>query len=101
MRLLPVPGYPRVRRDRLRFGGAPAKEGGKRFLITHRSEEQLEKKYKRSALLRGLLAVALFLFGSIFVIIGVLAGISAVGAAALTGPSEILVVAGGVFSLLS
>jgi hypothetical protein len=48
-----------------------------------------------------LLAVALFLFGSIFVIIGVLAGISAVGAAALTGPSETLAVAGRVFSLLS
>ncbi len=63
--------------------GAPADEGGeKRFLISHRSEEQLEKKYKRSALLRGLLAVALFLFGSIFVIIGLIAGISVLGAAA-------------------
>ncbi|MDQ3862879.1 MAG: E3 ubiquitin ligase family protein [Actinomycetota bacterium] len=63
--------------------GAPADEGGEmRFLISHRSEEQLEKKYKRSALLRGLLAVALFLFGSIFVIIGLIAGISVLGAAA-------------------
>ena len=68
--------------------GAPADEGGeKRFLISHRSEEQLEKKYKRSALLLGCLAVALFLFGSIFVIIGVVAGISTASSATSVEPS--------------
>jgi len=68
--------------------GAPADEGGeKRFLISHRSEEQLEKKYKRSALLLGCLAVALFLFGSIFVIISVVAGISTASSATSVEPS--------------
>jgi hypothetical protein len=68
--------------------GAPADEGGeKRFLISHRSEEQLEKKYKRSAFLLGCLAVALFLFGSIFVIIGVVAGISTASSATSVEPS--------------
>ena len=68
--------------------GAPSDEGGeKRFLISHRSEEQLEKNYKRSALLLGCLAVALFLFGSIFVIIGVVAGISTASSATSVEPS--------------
>jgi hypothetical protein len=63
--------------------GAPAEEGGeKRFLISHRSEEQLEKKYRNSALTLGCLAVGLFLFGSIFFIIGLVAAISAAGNAA-------------------
>ena len=71
--------------------GAPADEGGeKRFLISHRSEEQLEKKYKRSALLLGCLAVALFLFGSIFHIIGLIAAISTAGNAAAVGPLGVL-----------
>ena len=61
--------------------GAPEDQGGeKRFLISHRSEEQLGKKYRNAALTLGCLAVALFLFGSIFVIVGVVAGISAAGA---------------------
>ena len=63
--------------------GAPAEEAGEgRFLISHRSEELLEKKYRRAALILGLLAVGLFLFGAIFVVVGVLAGIFAMGAAA-------------------
>jgi len=48
-----------------------------------------------------LLAVALIPFGSICAIIVMLAGISVVGAAAFTGSSETLGVAGRVFSLLS
>ena len=56
--------------------GAPAEEDGEeRFLISHRSEEQLEKKYRRSALLLGLIAVGLFVFGTVFIVVGVLAGI--------------------------
>jgi hypothetical protein len=51
--------------------GAPADEGG-RFLISHRSEEQLEKKYRRDALVLGLVAAGLFLFGLIFVAVGAL-----------------------------
>lgn len=63
--------------------GAP-KEGeeGKRFLISYRSEEQLEKSYRRGALVLGLLAVGLFLFGAVFVVIGAVAGL-AVAAGAL------------------
>jgi hypothetical protein len=62
-------------------------EGGeKRFMISHRSEEQLEKKYRNSALLLGCLAVALFLFGSIFVTVGLVAAISAAGDAAVVAP---------------
>ena len=53
--------------------GAPEDEGGDgRFLISHRSEEQLEKKYRRDALVLGLAAAGLFLFGLIFVAVGAL-----------------------------
>lgn len=80
--------------------GAPADEGReKRFLISHRSEEQLEKKYKSAALLRGLLAVGLFLFSSIFVIIGVVAGISAASATASVEPSMVLALVAQNFAL--
>lgn len=52
--------------------GAPSEEGeGARFLISYRSEEQLEKKFKRDALWQGLIAVGLFLFGLIFLAVGV------------------------------
>jgi E3 Ubiquitin ligase len=52
--------------------GAPAEEGEKsKFLISYRSEEQLEKKFKRDALWQGLIALGLFLFGLIFVVVGV------------------------------
>lgn len=55
--------------------GAPAEtDGEKKFLISYRSEEQLEKRYRRSALLLGLLAVGLFLFGAVFVLVGVVTG---------------------------
>jgi hypothetical protein len=45
--------------------------------------------------------VGLFLFGAIFVIIGVLAGISVVGATAFTERSGAVAVAGQIFSLRS
>jgi hypothetical protein len=52
--------------------GAPSDERGReRFLMSYRSEEQLEKKYKRDALWQGLIAVGLFLFGLIFLAVGV------------------------------
>ncbi len=54
--------------------GAPTDDGG-RFLISYRSEEQLEKKYRRDALLLGLIAAGLFLFGLIFVAVGVLVNV--------------------------
>jgi len=81
--------------------GAPAEQDGEqRFLISHRSEEQLEKKYRRAALLLGLLAVGLFLFGAIFVV-GVVAGIFAIGAAAAIEPSGAVAVAERVLSVRS
>lgn len=52
--------------------GAPSEEAEEtRFLMSYRSEEQLEKKYKRDALWQGLIAVGLFLFGLIFLAVGV------------------------------
>jgi len=52
--------------------GPPGEEGEQgRFLISYRSEEQLEKKLKRDALWQGLIAVGLFLFGLIFLAVGV------------------------------
>jgi hypothetical protein len=52
--------------------GVPSEEGeGERFLMSYRSEEQLEKKYKRDALWQGLIAVGLFLFGLVFLAVGV------------------------------
>ena len=52
---------------------APDGDEGGRFLISHRSEEQLEKKYKKDALWLGLIALGLFVFGLIFVAVGVAA----------------------------
>ncbi len=52
--------------------GVPADDKGGRFLISYRSEEQLEKKYRRDALLLGLIAAGLFVFGAIFLAVGVL-----------------------------
>lgn len=50
-----------------------------RFLISDRSEEQMESRYKRSALLLGCLGVGLFLFGSVFIVVMV-AGIASMAA---------------------
>ena len=50
--------------------GPPDEGDDHRFLISHRSEEQLEKKYRRDALWLGLIALFLFLFGAVFVVIG-------------------------------
>jgi hypothetical protein len=58
--------------------GAPAEsEREKRFLISYRSEEQLEKKYRRNALWLGLIAGSLFLFGAIFLGVGIAATLGA------------------------
>lgn len=46
-----------------------------RFLISYRSEEQLERKFKRDALWLALIALALFVFGAIFVAVGVAAAL--------------------------
>jgi hypothetical protein len=63
--------------------GSPAEsERDKRFLISYRSEEQLERKYGKSARWLGLIALGLFLFGTIFLGIGVAA---AIGALAVEG----------------
>jgi hypothetical protein len=58
--------------------GAPSKaEREKRFLISYRSEEQLEKKYRRDALWLSLIALGLFLFGAIFLGVGIAAATGA------------------------
>jgi hypothetical protein len=55
--------------------GAPAEEDAKgRFLISYRSEEQLEKKYRRDALWLAVIAAGLFLFGLVFLAVGVITG---------------------------
>ena len=41
-------------------------------MISYRSEEQLEGKYRRDALTLALVAAGLFLFGLIFVVVGIL-----------------------------
>jgi E3 Ubiquitin ligase len=57
--------------------GAPAQESEEsKFLISYRSEEQLEKKYRRDALFLGLIAVGLFLFGLIFLAVGIGMGVA-------------------------
>ena len=59
--------------------GAPTEGGAeKRFLITYRSEEHLEKKYKRDALVVGWAALGLFPLGAIFLAIGVVEAVSAI-----------------------
>ena len=55
------------------IGAPPPAEEGQRFLISYRSEEQLEKKFERDALWLGLIALGLFVFGAIFVAVGVAA----------------------------
>jgi len=54
--------------------GAPS-DGEGRFLISHRSEEQLEKKFRRDAFVLALIALGLFVFGAIFVAVGVAAAL--------------------------
>jgi E3 ubiquitin ligase len=51
----------------------PGEEEQGRFLISHRSEEQLEKKIRRDALILTLIALGLFVFGAIFIAVGVAA----------------------------
>lgn len=55
--------------------GAPRTEEEKehQFLISYRSEEQLEKKYQRDARILTLVAVGLFIFGAVFVAVGIAA----------------------------
>lgn len=58
--------------------GAPAESGReKRFLISYRSEEQLERKYRKNALWLGLIAGGLFIFGAIFLGVGIAAALGA------------------------
>jgi hypothetical protein len=45
----------------------------KKFIVSYRSEEQLEKKYRKDALVLGLIALGLFLFGTVFLAVGVAA----------------------------
>ncbi len=46
-----------------------------RFLISHRSEEDLSKGYGRDALVLGLVAAGLFVFGAVFLAVGLGAGL--------------------------
>jgi hypothetical protein len=62
--------------------GAPEDEvGDGRFLISHRSEEDLSKGYGRDARVLGLVAAGLFLFGAVFLAVGLGAGLLAAGPA--------------------
>jgi hypothetical protein len=55
--------------------GAPgAPEGEKRFLISHRSGEEVGGKFQSNAILLGCIAVGLLLFGAVFVTIGAVLG---------------------------
>ena len=58
-----------------KIGAPPAEDKEGRFLISYRSEEQLEKKYKRDALWLGLIALGLFVFGAVFVAISMAASV--------------------------
>ncbi len=53
-------------------------EGDSRFIISYRSEEQLEKKYKKDALVLALVALGVFVFGLIFVGVGVAAALGVI-----------------------
>jgi len=57
------------------IGAPPPGEEGQRFLISYRSEEQLEKKFRRDAFVLALIALGLFVFGAIFVAVGVAAAL--------------------------
>lgn len=58
--------------------GVPAEGEEKRFLISYRSEEQLEKKYRRDALVLGLIALGLFLFGALFLGVGLASAVGVI-----------------------
>ena len=60
--------------------GAPEDREG-RFLISHRSEEELGKGYKKDALVLGLISAALLVFGAVFLAVGLGSGLLAAGAA--------------------
>lgn len=51
--------------------GAPDSEGGKRFVVSHRSEEALEAQIGKDARLLGLVAAGLAALGLVFVAVGV------------------------------
>lgn len=59
--------------------GAPGEDGEGRFIISYRSEAELEKKFKREARVQALISAGLFLFGAIFVAVGVAAATGAFG----------------------
>lgn len=58
-----------------RDGEISASDTEKRFIISYRSEAQLEKKYKKDAFTLALVAAGLFVFGLIFVGVGVAAAV--------------------------
>ena len=71
-----------------RYIGAPgAEEGEERFLISHRSEEEVAGRYERNSILLGCIAVALILFGAVFVTVGVVAGLAYLNSALAAGLS--------------
>lgn len=66
-----------------RIGAAGGEGGEGGFLISHRSEEDLGKGYKKDALVLGLIAAALLVFGAVFLAVGFGSGLFAVDAASL------------------
>lgn len=51
-------------------GAIEVSEGSKYTFISYRSETQLEKKYSKDAIVLGLVAVGLLVFGLVFVAVG-------------------------------
>jgi hypothetical protein len=65
-----------MRRDG-EIGAPQPEEEGSQFLISYRSEEQLEKKHRKEAFVLSMVALGLFLFGTVFVAVGVAAAAGA------------------------
>ena len=63
-----------------RIGAAEDGEGNGRFLISHRSEEDLSKRYERNVLVLALVAAGLLVFGAVFLAGGLGAGLLGAGA---------------------
>ena len=55
------------------IGALPPGERDARFIVSHRSEEALGQSFGKNALVLGLITLGLFVFGAIFVAVGVAA----------------------------
>jgi hypothetical protein len=69
--------------------GAPADGEDGRFIISYRSEEQLEGKYRRDALWLALISAGLFLLGGAFVAVGIAAATGAIEFSQTAAPAAV------------